>query len=92
MLTDRHKEPARRARRFYWTGSLVAVKRPKWLRLGRKEILFFSGLAGVFHETFASRGERTTLLLLFAAMVGFPVFVHVDKSRSAKRNVQDDDE
>lgn len=37
--------------------------------------LFLGGIAGVVHETILSHGERPTLLILFAAMMGLPAFL-----------------
>lgn len=37
--------------------------------------LFLFGIAGVVHETVLSHGERPTLLILFAAMMGLPAFL-----------------
>lgn len=47
----------------------------------RDVILFFAGLAGVFHETAIADVERPTLLLLFAAMMGLPAFLRQDERR-----------
>lgn len=44
----------------------------------RDIILFFGGLAGVFNETVLTAGERPTLLILFAAMMGLPAFLRTD--------------
>jgi hypothetical protein len=38
-------------------------------------MLFLGGMTGFLHETFASGQERPTLILLFAAMMGLPVFL-----------------
>lgn len=46
---------------------------------GQKAVLFTAGLLGVAHETLVSAGERPTLLLLFAAMVGLPAFLAKDE-------------
>lgn len=43
--------------------------------------LFVGGLAGVLHETVLTSGERPTLLLLFAAMMGLPAFFRADEAR-----------
>ena len=42
----------------------------------RNVLLFFGGLLGVLHETLTNHGERPTLLLLFAAMMGIAVGLH----------------
>lgn len=45
----------------------------------RDLILFFGGLAGVAHETFTSSPPDSTLLLVFAAMMGLPAFLRQDE-------------
>jgi hypothetical protein len=50
----------------------------KWPAL-RDIVLFFGGLAGVFHETVIATAERPTLLILFAAMMGLPAFLRHDE-------------
>lgn len=62
---------------------------PSTLRALRGIVLFLAGLAGIGYETFAAHGERPTLLILFAAMVGLPAFLSVDerkKSAGEKKN------
>jgi hypothetical protein len=52
-------------------------------RQWRDPILFFGGLAGVMHETVVqTAGERPTLLLLFAAMMGLPAFLRADEKKN----------
>lgn len=41
----------------------------------RNVTLFVCGLLGVLHETLWANGDRPTLLLLFAAMMGLPAFL-----------------
>ncbi len=48
-------------------------------RIGRDGVLFFAGLAGVFHETVIAESERPTLLFLFATMIGLPAFLRSDE-------------
>ena len=48
--------------------------------LFRDVALFVGGLLGVTHETVVQDGERATLLLLFAAMLGLPVFIRADEN------------
>jgi hypothetical protein len=50
----------------------------------RDVALFVAGLAGVFHETVVASGERPTLLILFAAMMGLPAFLRADERRNDK--------
>lgn len=53
----------------------------RW-KLPRDTVLFFAGLAGIAHETLIWDGpERPTLLLLFAAFLGLPVFLRTDERR-----------
>lgn len=54
----------------------------RWLLI-RDVVLFFAGLGGVAHETLLTGAgiERPTLLLLFAAMMGLPMFLRADESR-----------
>jgi len=48
----------------------------------RTAVLFVGGLAGLAYETLATGTERPTLLILFAAMMGLPLFLQgVDLSR-----------
>lgn len=50
-----------------------------WRGVTRDGVLFVVGLLGIAHETLMSRmGERPTLLLLFGAMVGLPLFLRAD--------------
>jgi hypothetical protein len=41
----------------------------------RNVVLFFGGLAGVAYQTLFVNADRPTLLLLYAAMMGLPVFL-----------------
>jgi hypothetical protein len=50
----------------------------------RDIVLFFGGLAGVFHETVLASAERPTLLILFAAMMGLPAFLRTDEKDKGK--------
>jgi len=57
----------------------------QWLNNGRSRItrdgvLFTAGLLGVMNEALLRDGtERPTLLVLFAAMMGLPVFLRQDE-------------
>lgn len=53
------------------------MRRPSW-KDTRDVILFLSGLAGVFHEVVLRGGERPTVLLLLAGMMGLPAFLRAD--------------
>jgi hypothetical protein len=46
--------------------------------------LFVAGLAGILHETVIAELERPSLLVLFAAMVGLPAFLHADRRGNRK--------
>lgn len=51
----------------------------KWRGITRDGVLFVIGILGIAHETLISgAGERPTLLLLFGAMVGLPLFLRAD--------------
>jgi hypothetical protein len=53
-------------------------------KIGRDSVLFFAGLAGVFHETVIAKSERPTLLFLFATMIGLPAFLRADEKKKAE--------
>lgn len=38
-------------------------------------MLFIVGLVGVLHETFIEHSERPSLLILYAAMLGLPLYL-----------------
>lgn len=57
------------------------MRNQKWPAL-RDILLFFGGMGGVFHETVLAVGERPTLLILFAAMMGLPAFLRMDGKSS----------
>lgn len=58
----------------------------KRLRVTRDGILFVAGLAGVAYETVYTGGDRPTLLLLFAAMMGLPAFLQRDEEKKRDRD------
>jgi hypothetical protein len=45
---------------------------PRWIR---DAILFFVGLGGVIYVTVFDQTDRPTLLFLFAAMMGLPLYL-----------------
>ncbi len=55
----------------------------------RNTILFVFGLLGIGYETLAEGGERPTLLLLFAGMVGLPAFLKGDEKAQQKKGDTD---
>jgi hypothetical protein len=52
----------------------------KWADV-RDAILFFAGLTGVAYETIAVQVDRPTLLFLFGAMMGLPLFLRADERK-----------
>ncbi len=56
-------------------------------KISRDTVLFASGLIGVAWETFGENAEKPTLLLLFGAMIGLPVFLRADEARSNEEPV-----
>ena len=57
--------------------------RPRWATL-RDIALFVGGFAGVVHEVLVTSGERPSLLVLFAAMMGLPAFLNGRKNGNGK--------
>jgi hypothetical protein len=52
----------------------------KWRRkLTRDGVVFAIGVVGIIHEIFFSTTDRPTLIILFAAMIGLPAFLHIDE-------------
>lgn len=49
--------------------------RRRQIRFTRDSILFAAGLLGVIHETFFANADRPSLLVLFAAMMGLPLYL-----------------
>jgi hypothetical protein len=58
-------------------------KGAKRLRISRDGVLFIVGLGGIVYETLVTGGDRPTLLVLFAAMVGLPAFLRTDEKKQA---------
>lgn len=52
---------------------------PKDGKDARTWLLFIGGLAGVAYETLVSGGERPYLLVIFASMMGLPLFLRRDE-------------
>jgi len=52
----------------------------------RNWILFFSGLIGVAYETIAEGVDRPALLVVFASMMGLPIFLSKDEAVKQGRN------
>ncbi len=57
--------------------------------ISRDTILFVFGLLGIVYETLAQGGERPTLLILFAGMVGLPAFLKGDEKALKKKGDAD---
>lgn len=57
----------------------MAVRNWRTYRVARDTVLFSAGLIGIAHETFINHGERPSLLVLFAGMIGLPVFLRADE-------------
>lgn len=51
----------------------------RWKWLTRDLVLFVGGLAGVLHETVFNSVDRPGLLMIFAGMMGLPVFLAGDR-------------
>lgn len=54
------------------------MARPTFVQV-RSAVLFTAGLAGVIYVTLVDQTERPTLLILFAAMMGLPLFLRTDE-------------
>lgn len=46
----------------------------------RTAVLFLGGLAGVAYETLVNQSDRPTLLIMFGAMMGLPLFLKSDEN------------
>lgn len=60
----------------------------------RSFVLFIGGLAGIAYETLAEHADRPTLLVVFTAMMGLPLFLGADEKAAIKivRSTDTDDE
>jgi hypothetical protein len=67
-------------------------KPPQWPKISRDVVLFVSGLALIINEATRSGPERPYLLMLFAGMIGLPVFLRTDERRQQQRDRQPDPE
>jgi hypothetical protein len=65
-----------------------AMSPQRRIKITRDMVLFTAGLLGIANETLLHEGERPTLLLLFAAMVGLPAFLQRDESRKEDDTVK----
>ncbi len=55
--------------------SKSAKRRKRNVRISRDVVLFAVGVVGILHETFISHTERPSLLILFAALCGLPLYL-----------------
>lgn len=55
-----------------------AMRRPSFLQV-RSTVLFVGGLAGVAYVTLVDNTDRPTLLIMFGAMLGLPLFLRSDE-------------
>lgn len=54
-------------------------------KITRDLVLFTFGLLGVLHETLRTDGDRQFLLMLFAGMMGLPVFLRKDEKNGDEK-------
>jgi hypothetical protein len=54
------------------------MRRPTFVQV-RTVTLFFGGLAGAAYVTLLDQTDRPTLLILFGAMMGLPLFLRADE-------------
>lgn len=54
------------------------MRRPTFLQV-RSAVLFVGGLAGVAYVTLVDNTDRPTLLIMFGAMLGLPLFLRSDE-------------
>jgi hypothetical protein len=54
------------------------MARPTFVQV-RSAVLFVGGLVGAAYVTVVDQTERPTLLILFAAMMGLPLFLRTDE-------------
>lgn len=54
------------------------MRRPTFLQV-RSGVLFVGGLAGVAYVTLVDNTDRPTLLIMFGAMLGLPLFLRSDE-------------
>jgi hypothetical protein len=59
------------------------MMRPTFVQV-RTTVLFFGGLAGVAYVTLVDQTDRPTLLILFAAMMGLPLFLRTDEKHQVQ--------
>lgn len=57
---------------------MARIKVPTFVQF-RTAVLFLGGLAGVAYETLVNQSDRPTLLIMFGAMMGLPLFLKSDE-------------
>ena len=60
------------------------MKGIKFTKAMRDGLLFFAGLGLTINEALRTASERPTLLLLYAAMMGFPFLLRADEARGTQ--------
>lgn len=60
-------------------------------RITREHVTFAIGATGLAWETLFEKGERPTLVMVFGALLGLPVWTKVDRAAAAKRQERKDD-
>ena len=58
------------------------MTRSRWPKITRDTILFTAGVLGAANEAIFRDSERPALLMLFAGMMGLPVFLRKDERSS----------
>lgn len=58
------------------------MARPTFVQI-RSAVLFIGGLVGAAYVTVVDQTERPTLLILFAAMMGLPLFLRNDEKNQS---------
>jgi hypothetical protein len=53
----------------------------KWLRLARDVASFLMGATGFFYELILTNGERASILILSAGLLGVPLALRADESK-----------
>jgi len=64
-------------------GRTDGMTRPTFVQI-RTTVLFCGGLAGATYFTLVDQTDRPTLLVLFAAMMGLPLFLRNDERRQVE--------
>lgn len=60
------------------------MTRPTFVQV-RSALLFAGGLTGATYVTLADQTDRPTLLILFAAMMGLPLFLRSDERHQVQQ-------